>query len=454
MTKKIKILFFTLLVTIISTFIGCTNIGNSPSDNPIDDPIVNPIIPTNLDSPENVNVILNDEIILVTFNHVENASSYTIKVFTSLKVQVNKVKVSNEEREVRFPLSNYQSGRYYVTVSAAGDGTYYYDSMPSTKTYFEIEEETLDPIKLDAPLNVKTTLDNSVLTISYGSVSNATGYTIYIKSSDGKEVVKEDVANDVLTKTYNVNAYVDGVYKVSVVALGDGTIYENSDLSSEVSFEVKSGGGQGGYSDITELSSYYKSVEGLTGSALKSKLRTLISTTHKKITSYNDCKKNLPNVDEDPNNSKNMILFYTGESIKKSTDLNNDWNREHVWCQSLGWFSTSGAGSDLHHIRPCDIKVNSSRGNKKYGVGSGYYTPTDEYKGDVARIIFYLMVRYSESDSYSFTSIAQSKELLLEWNELDPVSTLEKNRNEAVYKIQGNRNPFIDYPKFAEMIWK
>ena len=191
----------------------------------------------------------------------------------------------------------------------------------------------------------------------------------------------------------------------------------------------------------------------LVGTALKQELRSLMLSTHKYYTTYGDCKTYLPSIDEDLSNSKNMILFYTGESIVKSQDLNNDWNREHVWAKSLSWFDTSRAGSDLHHIRPCNISVNSSRGNKKFGVGGSYYTPTDEYKGDVARIIFYLMVAYSESDNYSFTSIAQSQQLLLEWNRLDPVSELEIVRNDKVEKIQGNRNPFIDYAYLADSIW-
>ena len=199
---------------------------------------------------------------------------------------------------------------------------------------------------------------------------------------------------------------------------------------------------------------YYASISfELVGTALKQQLRSLMLSTHKKYTSYGDCKTYLPYIDEDLNNSNNMILFYTGESIVKSQDLNNDWNREHVWAKSLAWFDTSGGGSDLHHIRPCNISVNSARGNKKFGVGGSYYTPTDEYKGDVARIIFYLMIAYSEADSYSFTSIAQSKEILLEWNRLDPVSEIEIVRNNKVAEIQGNRNPFIDYSYLADSIW-
>lgn len=198
---------------------------------------------------------------------------------------------------------------------------------------------------------------------------------------------------------------------------------------------------------------YYKDVLGLSGNALKLALRTLTTNTHKKNSTYADCKNELPDIDEDLNNPNNMILFYTGQSIKKSKDLNNDWNREHIWPQSLGWFKTSGAGSDLHHIRPCNISVNSSRGNKKYGYASGYYEPNDDYKGDVARIIFYLMTRYPESDNYSFNTVSEGITVLLEWNELDPVSELEMARNNKIEKFQGNRNPFIDCADFADLIW-
>ena len=77
----------------------------------------------------------------------------------------------------------------------------------------------------------------------------------------------------------------------------------------------------------------------------------------------------------------------------------------------------------------------------------------DEAKGDVARIIFYMLTRYSQSDSNGVTKVAQSMNMLLEWNELDPVDALEIQRNKVAEGIQGNRNPFIDYPELADAIW-
>ncbi len=224
-------------------------------------------------------------------------------------------------------------------------------------------------------------------------------------------------------------------------------------------------------------SSYYSSIDSSTGTTLKSKLRTLITNTHTYKTTYDDCKDPaiVKKTDGDPNNSGNIILFWSELSISSTWDGGVSWNREHVWPQSQGWFETSGAGADLHHIRPVDKSVNSSHNNNPYGIVSGsyycttstangsvtidakckngYFEPSDSKKGDTARIIFYMLVRYSESDSYPITNVASSMDLLLEWNNSDPVDASETRRNEAVYSIQGNRNPFIDNSNYANLIW-
>ncbi|MFQ6703899.1 MAG: endonuclease I family protein [Alphaproteobacteria bacterium] len=177
----------------------------------------------------------------------------------------------------------------------------------------------------------------------------------------------------------------------------------------------------------------------------------------------------MPLTDVDPENNNNIILFYGHVSVSNAS---SNWNREHVWPKSLGWFNESGAGSDVHHLRPENEGVNSTRGNMKMGkvtngtvckypdgtiagyYGNRYFEPNDCSKGDVARIFFYMLIRYSETDSnYPITKTAQSLELMLEWHLLDPVDDLERVRNERAYQYQGNRNPFIDYPEFAEVLW-
>ena len=219
----------------------------------------------------------------------------------------------------------------------------------------------------------------------------------------------------------------------------------------------------------------YSNLMSLSSDTLKTTLRTLMSSTHSKETSYDDCKNYSDNTDCE-NEDGRVSLLYTAYSATMSDWISGStgWNREHVWPQSLGGFGTSRAGSDLHHIRPDDNKTNGTRGNNKFGevsngsvvtgsstvgsltggyVGGGYMEPHDNVKGDVARICLYVMVRWGGeySKCSSITTVFQSVDVLLAWCELDPVDTWEMGRNEVVQKIQGNRNVFIDYPELA---WK
>ena len=207
-------------------------------------------------------------------------------------------------------------------------------------------------------------------------------------------------------------------------------------------------------------------------SALLNSLRTLMKSTHTYTSSYDDCHYKADKTDCENNNGK-VSLIYTSYSATQSQW--NGWNREHVWPQSLGGGNTKGGGADLHHVRPSDAVVNSTRGNKKYGYANGgknvygsnpasgclggayagnYFEPLDNVKGDVARIVLYVYVRWgSEWGADSVTEVFQSVDVLLEWCELDPVDTWEMGRNEVVEDIQGNRNVFIDYPEYAWLLF-
>ena len=108
----------------------------------------------------------------------------------------------------------------------------------------------------------------------------------------------------------------------------------------------------------------YDDLSDLSQSQLFSTLQTLMRTTHTYTSSYDDCHYKADRTDC-TNGSGNVSLIYTSYSATMSQW--NGWNREHVWPQSLGGGNTKGGGADLHHIRPSDSGVNSSRGNKKYG---------------------------------------------------------------------------------------
>ncbi len=252
--------------------------------------------------------------------------------------------------------------------------------------------------------------------------------------------------------------------------------FSHSGVKNATAFEIVTSGGS---TPPPTYGNYYATAEGKTGTTLKTALHNIIDD-HTEI-SYDNVWEALRVTDQDPTNSNNVILLYTGRSQSKYTNGGgiDDWNREHVWAKSHGDFGTTmGAGTDLHHLRPTDVTVNSSRGNKDFDNGgyahgeafgnysdSDSWEPRDEVKGDVARMLFYMAVRY-EGDSgeldLELNNIVNNGSapyhgklsVLLQWHQEDPVDAFEIRRNDIIFEqYQGNRNPFIDHPEYAELIW-
>ena len=222
---------------------------------------------------------------------------------------------------------------------------------------------------------------------------------------------------------------------------------------------------------------YYAAAYNKEGQALKKALHDIIS--EQKVLSYDEVWNALKYTDEDPNNTNNVMLFYSGKSSPKTNSGGNvgNWNREHTWAKSHGDFGTSkGPGTDIHHLRATDVQVNGSRGNLDFDNGgspvagcngclkdSDSFEPPNRVKGDVARILLYMATRYEAGDKVDLelndkvnngTAPYHGKlSVLLQWHKQDPVDEYEKRRNERIYEIQGNRNPFIDHPEFVEKIW-
>lgn len=225
---------------------------------------------------------------------------------------------------------------------------------------------------------------------------------------------------------------------------------------------------------------YYRTAAEKTGNSLKTELHNIID--HHTELSYSAVWEVLKKTDEDPANANNVILLYTGRSQAKSTNGGgvDDWNREHVWAKSHGDFGTAmGPGTDLHHLRPTDVSVNSTRGNLDFDNGgtehsealgnyfdSDSWEPRDEVKGDVARMLFYMAVRYegdvSDEPDLELNNTVNNGtapyhgklSVLLQWNAQDPVDDRERRRNDIIYSdYQHNRNPFIDHPEWVNEIW-
>lgn len=212
-----------------------------------------------------------------------------------------------------------------------------------------------------------------------------------------------------------------------------------------------------------ELKEYYKTAIGKEGNELRQTLHDIIDD-HKKLT-YAQVWDALKDTDEDPNNKNNVILLYTGFSQSKNTNGGNasDWNREHVWAKSRGNFGTR---TDIHHLRPTRVTVNSARGNKDFDEGGVFHSiatecrydsdswePRDAVKGDVSgepdlEVIDKISTPSSDKQKGNIGKLS----VLLKWNKEDPVDDFEIRRNNTIEKYQHNRNPFVDNPEWAELI--
>jgi len=239
-----------------------------------------------------------------------------------------------------------------------------------------------------------------------------------------------------------------------------------------------------------EYETYYRGLEKLTGEALAKGLYEKIKG-HKTVT-YRQSYSILMELDKDPENPENIEGIFSDFSINAAIKYadGNGWNREHIWAKSRGDFGNApGPGTDLHHLRASDVSTNSARNNRSFdeadepyfdedGIAKGetgcftsnnewIWEPRDERKGDIARMLFYMAIRYEGENGepdlklVDYTPGRGDKSpihgklsTLLIWHEADPVDNKERIRNNLIYdKYQGNRNPFIDHPEFARMIW-
>lgn len=224
---------------------------------------------------------------------------------------------------------------------------------------------------------------------------------------------------------------------------------------------------------------YYNGTEGKKGDELKAALHQIIKG-HTDFT-YSYSKNIFKYVDEDVTTPNNVILLYTQRSEEwDNTGSGGDYiNREHVWAKSHGGFSgIRPMDSDVHNLHPADASVNMRRSNKDFDnvtggsedveSGSFYnrtsWEPADVAKGAVARTILYMAVRYEgtdgEMDLEAVDAVDTSSEpehgklsTLLQWNRDFPPTALERRRNDRIQEVQGNRNPFVDNPEFADLIW-
>jgi endonuclease I len=260
---------------------------------------------------------------------------------------------------------------------------------------------------------------------------------------------------------------------------------------------------------------YYDGTTGLSGYALKSKLHDIISAKninwhYSDLTNYYNQTDLDKYYDYGPSNTTILLDIYseipTGPDAYEYTTANiigsasaegQGWNREHMMPQST-FYSNYPMYSDLFYVVPTDARINQLRSNYPYGIAGSttfytftntsrigncaipgitytgrVYEPINEFKGDVARSLLYFAVRYEgKLGTFNFNNNANPASdtnpldgteersfdpayiaMLLQWNQQDPVSQREIDRNNSVYALQKNRNPFIDNPAWVNAIW-
>lgn len=221
---------------------------------------------------------------------------------------------------------------------------------------------------------------------------------------------------------------------------------------------------------------FYASVTGM-GATLKSELQSIISSMTG--VNYGDARYSASYTDVDPTNGSNIILIYNRASVASTWDSGTTWNREHIWPVSRLGVSdpgntTTNLASDQFNLRPANPSINSSRGNKPFGLDSttgahghqgSYYFPGDADVGDVARAQFYMSTRYSQlvltDGSPSGTQMGDLSSLI-NYHFRDAPDDFERRRNHAIYGLAGenspaisnpykqsNRNPYVDHPEYV-----
>ncbi len=233
--------------------------------------------------------------------------------------------------------------------------------------------------------------------------------------------------------------------------------------------------------ESTLNNSYYSSLDGLNQDEFRTELNDIITSGYNRIT-YSNRLTYLRVTDAVYGDSSHVWCMYTGKYFtldQNGSSGTSTYNTEHTWAKSWGFPSESSTPySDFHHLRLTECQTNSTRGNMWFGEvnssstdaygnkwSSSIFEPRDSVKGDVARMLMYMDVRYDGENgepelelingytATTGTGFHGDLETLLQWHELDPVDDRELMRNDLVYSYQKNRNPFIDHPEYANVIW-
>lgn len=440
-----KRILFSLILTL--ALISCSTDEPDPQPKPIPEPVENPVANDDtVTAKENEDTVItqltdNDEI-------VDNAR---INSFDTQSVQGGTIIDNRNGTYTYTPPADYiGEDSFTYTLCVPGDS----DRCSTAKVLIEVQDAG-NPEAIDDTVNAMASvsiifedlLSNDVF------IDGAILISVESNSSYGSAVLNEDG-----TVTYTSVDGFTGEDKFTY------TICDNDqpEATCDTATVIVNVYGAVSFNIPPELQAYYTNFAVTENEEINyTFVSDFTSDKHTTLLSYGQRHEYLYDADEDLDNPDNVILMYSGES-RYWEEYWSDWNEyypqtfntEHIFPQSK--LSSELAVSDMHHLRVADSDINSLRLNYPYVDGSGEYGlvteetfyPGDEWKGDVARMIMYLNIRYGEN-----FDLVGGLELFLKWNVEDPVSAFEIQRNNVIEGAQGNRNPFIDNPYLATLIW-
>lgn len=325
----------------------------------------------------------------------------------------------------------------------------------SISLLFGLNASAQSLVSLNGNLNFSTTneLQASTQTLS---LYNPNTYPIHITGVDRFDIYGN--------KVFSVSDSVFTVQPADTFNLTVSFLPEHNILHHQALVFISNSGfghavvgldGQGTYSKI-----YYSSTENKSQQALKTALNTRLAQGYNDL-GYNGARDQMyASID---NSGGQVECVYTGRTATFNTRTganSNSFNTEHTFPQ--GFFNSNvPMRSDIHHLFPTDVTANSRRGNDPFGVvstatwtqggsksGGGKFEPRDAHKGAVARAMMYFVIRYQDYSNH----FSGQEAILRQWHQQFPPSANEQARNVAIFNLQNNRNPFVDYPQFIERI--
>lgn len=384
-------------------------------------------------------------------------------------------------------LHNVTSPRFttYATSTAASTSMllpqiYYQAGGASTLTYtFELKAAsdsyaaTLTPATLNmttgssASLTATLTNNGAVVTaedVEFSSsndsivlVDEDTGYLVAGSTAGTATITVQMLAADgviyTATATINVVEQSDNV-TVNYIGSRTGNVKNWGTRGTTATFLTTPADeyytGSYSYETLSALSGDSGSGTDFYSSALGTAIHNMLTAKQTSTTSYAGTTSLYAYTDCIESGNK-ISSFYSAGLVGPNWDSGSTWNREHTWPNSKG---LDGADeNDIMMLRPTAVSENSSRGNTAYGEGTGYYDPNkhgQNLHGDVARLMLQHLMRWGNTSKFYGTGgVIESRAILLKWLAEDPVDTWELGRNDAVQRITGVRNVFVDYPELA-----